>query len=60
MDLKLHHYVLFLAAVFALCCVPWVVSSYFEAQSYNRLTGANVTTWDAMWIDLRVQAEPKH
>jgi len=37
----------------------WVVKSYFEAQSYNRLTGAHATTWDAMWVELRVQDSPK-
>lgn len=36
-----------------------VVSSYLEARAYNRVTGKNVTTWDAMYLDLRVQAEPK-
>ncbi len=38
---------------------PWVVKSYFEAQAYNRLTGAHATTWDAMWVELRVQQSPK-
>ena len=33
----------------------WVVKSSFEASTYNRLTGANVSTWDAMWVELRVQ-----
>jgi hypothetical protein len=32
----------------------WVVSSVFEAKVYNRLTGSKVTTWDAMWVQLRV------
>ena len=32
----------------------WVGQSYFEARTYTRLTGRNVTTWDAMWVDLRV------
>lgn len=36
-------------------CGPWVVSSYFEAKAFNRITGQNVTTWDAMWLNLRVQ-----
>ena len=36
----------------------WLVPSYFEARTYSRLTGANVTMWDAMWVELRVQAEP--
>ena len=34
--------------------VLWVVPSYFEARSYNKLTGSNVSTWDAMWVELRV------
>jgi hypothetical protein len=33
---------------------PWIVSSYFEAQAFNRLTGKNASTWDAMWVELRV------
>lgn len=37
----------------------WVTKSCFEANAYNRVTGAKVTTWDAMWIELRVQGETK-
>lgn len=37
----------------------WIVKSYFEARAYNRLTGAHATTWDAMWVELRVQEKPK-
>jgi len=33
----------------------WVLGAYLEARTYRRLTGAEVTTWDAMWVDLRVQ-----
>ena len=32
----------------------WVFKSRMEAKSFNRLTGANVSTWDAMWVELRV------
>lgn len=32
---------------------------YFESRAYNRLTGAHATYWDALWLDLRVQKEPK-
>lgn len=35
-----------------------VGSAYFEASSYNRITGSNVSTWDALWLDLRVNGEP--
>jgi len=49
---------------FELCCLAllvlagfsiWPVQSYFEARAYNRLTGSDVSTWDAMWIELRVE-----
>lgn len=46
-------------AVLLFAIIPWVLSSYFESTSYNRLTGATTTTWDAMWIELRVQNEGK-
>lgn len=39
--------------------VLWVVPSYFEARTYQKLTGKEVTTWDAMWVELRVQSAPK-
>lgn len=39
--------------------VVWVGVSWLEASSFNRVTGKNVSTWDAMWIDLRVQEAPK-
>lgn len=41
--------------VFAFAIGAWVGGSYFEAQAFNRVTGKNVSTWDAMWLDLRVQ-----
>ncbi len=42
-----------------LASAAWVVHSHFEARAYNRQTGAAVSTWDAMFLDLRVQAGPK-
>jgi len=33
----------------------WVVHSKFEADAFNEITGKNVSTWNAMWIQLRVQ-----
>lgn len=32
-----------------------VIRSRWEAKAYTRLTGKQVTTWDAMFLDLRVQ-----
>lgn len=37
----------------------WVVKSRFEASAYNRITGSHVSTWDAMWVELRVQDSPR-
>ena len=37
----------------------WAFRSSMEAKAYNRVTGSNVTTWEAMWIELRVQAGPQ-
>lgn len=37
----------------------WFLRSYMEAQAYNRVTGENVSAWDAMWIELRVQSGPR-
>jgi hypothetical protein len=51
------------AALIALVAIPsigiWVFRSRMEANAYNRVTGSNVTTWEAMWIELRVQAGPQ-
>lgn len=33
----------------------WITHSYFEARTYRRLTGQQVSTFDAMWVSLRVQ-----
>ena len=32
----------------------WSFQAKMEAAAFNRLTGANVSTWDAMWVELRV------
>lgn len=36
----------------------WIFNSSMEASAYNKVTGNNVSTWDAMWIELRVQDAP--
>lgn len=48
-----------LAIVIALVLVVgvWVLSSAFEAAAYRRVTGKQVSTWDAMFLDLRVQEQ---
>ena len=42
----------------AICTASWIVGAYLESQTYNRLTGAHTTTWDAMWVELRVMDAP--
>lgn len=37
----------------------WVVSSAMEAKAYNKVTGEDVSMWDAMFIELRVTSSPK-
>ena len=38
---------LYLAAV--------TIFAHQESATYNRLTGAHTTAWDALWVELRVQ-----
>ena len=38
-----------------LSVVAHSVVSYFEARAYTNVTGRHVSTWDAMFLDLRVQ-----
>ena len=47
-----------LLVVIAAGIFRWV-SATMESRTYNRLTGAHTTTWDAIWVELRVQDEPK-
>lgn len=47
--------VVYLTFVLTVILGAWVVKSYLEAKSFNRLTGAEATTWDAMFLQLRVQ-----
>ena len=44
--------------LFVLLVLIGLLQPAFEAAAYNRVTGANVTYWDAVWLDLRVLAEP--
>ena len=51
----IHHAVwmiLIVVVLLGLYLIAWVGMSHQEAAAYNRLTGANVSTWDAMWIQL--------
>jgi hypothetical protein len=48
-----------LAAWVGVAAAVWVVASHFEARAFNRATGADVSTWDAMFVELRVNSSPK-
>ena len=37
----------------------WAAYSSFQARAFERVTGKHVSTWDAMFLDLRVQEPPK-
>ena len=43
-----------LAVLVGIVCFQ-VFSAYMEAQTYNRVTGSNVSTWEALWVELRIQ-----
>jgi len=45
------------AMLLSLALIGWVLGSAQEAAAYNRVTGQNVTVWDAMWIELRVTGD---
>jgi hypothetical protein len=50
--------VLSLALIFV-GSMTWL-SATQEAAAFNRMTaGPKVTTWDAVWLDLRVEAQRK-
>jgi hypothetical protein len=53
---ELFHCIITAGIIFAAVMV-WVVKSRFEAQAFNTITGKNVTTWQAMWVELRVQEQ---
>lgn len=44
-----------LVGVLTMACIQPVM----ESRTYNKLTGAKTTWWDAIWVELRVQDTPK-
>lgn len=48
-----------IVAATLVCSVGFFIfSAKMESETYNRLTGAHTTTWDALWVELRVQERP--
>ena len=50
---------IFFTGVILMVGSAWVTSSHFEARAYEHTTGHKVSTWDAMFIELRVQGDPR-
>ncbi len=51
--------VILAGAVLAVVILSWALVSCFEACAFERVTGKHVSTWDAMFLDLRVQEPAK-
>lgn len=47
----------FLALVLTVGASIWTVSSYFEMSAFNRVSDTDVTLWEAMFVELRIEAE---
>ncbi len=50
--------------MFWLCMITLLVAgniggAYFRAEAFNRRTGQNVSTWDALWLPLRLEGSSK-
>lgn len=51
--------VIFVIGFLFLFLTGWFTYSYFDANAYNEITGKNVTTGQAMFLQLRVFNEQK-
>lgn len=58
-DMPTGFVVAFGAIALALMLAGTYINAKMEADAYNRVTGEHVTWYDAVWLDLRVQASPK-
>lgn len=48
-----------IVALILLAIVGGFVQAKMESDTYNRLTGAHTTWWDACWVELRVMDAPR-
>jgi len=53
------HLVVMGAVMLTIIAGIWVGKSYFEARAFTRMTGKPASTWDAMFLELRVQEPSK-
>ena len=56
-DNELKIMVIGIILVIVVYLVSFVGHAYFEARAYERVTGKKVSTWDAMFLQLRVQGD---
>jgi len=54
-----HRYYLFMGILIAMTLGVWVFKSHMESKIYNRMTGAHTTTWEALWIEFRINSSPR-
>ena len=52
-------FIAFIIFVLAITIGGWILKSKMEAETFSKLTGKPVTTWEAMWVELRVQEPAK-
>lgn len=48
-----------ISGVLLIVLIAWVAYSFVEAKAYNSATGKHITTWQAMFLELRVQEGAK-
>jgi hypothetical protein len=48
-----------IVGIIIVCLAIAIVEPYYESKHYNEVTGAHTTYWDAVWLELRVQDQPK-
>ena len=50
--------ILAIPAILLVIPIFLIFKAKMESKTYNKLTGAHTTTWDAIWVELRVQDTP--
>ena len=55
-----HKSIAAISLALSLIIAGWVCHSWQEAKVFNRHTGRTISTWDAMWIQLRITEDGRH
>uniref|UniRef100_A0A6M3LJ60 Uncharacterized protein n=1 Tax=viral metagenome TaxID=1070528 RepID=A0A6M3LJ60_9ZZZZ len=48
---------LLIGLIIVILTLIFFVSAYYEAKTYSRLTGKQVSWFDAVWVDFRIQEQ---